>query len=121
MDMKLFVVSETIDLEDVVFAKSEEEAETIMNNRCRHDGYYVKDLIDTYKMDFRAKEIKRRAELPDFFKDDWPMINEDGDTCDMSCKEIMEIIEEEWQKKENFRIMDEKQLKFDFYHQVVTN
>jgi hypothetical protein len=115
MDKKLFIVSESIDVEDVVMANSQKEAETIMNNRCRYDGSYVKDLINYYNFSFRAREIQRKKELPSDFKYDWPMINDDGDEYELCCEEIMDIIEEEWQKKENFRIMDEKQLKFGFY------
>ena len=121
MDKKLFIVGDSIDIEDIVAADSAKEAEEIMHKRCKHDGYYVKDLIDTYNLNFGAREIKRRKELPKFYENEYPFINEDGVEHDLCCEEIMDIIEEEWQKKENFRIMDEKQLKFDFYHQAITN
>jgi len=115
MNKKLFLVSETIDIEDMVLANSEKEAEEIMKSLVKKDSSYLLELIGSYYLNFYAKEINRKQNLPNFYMNEFAICNNDGDYSEQTCGEMADLIEEEWQKKENFKTMDEKQLKFSFY------
>lgn len=113
---KLFIVRADIEIEDVVMADSEKEAEEILEKKCKYDTSYVHEFV--YGSSFNASEVKKRMDVSIYLINEFPWIDEDDNEYEMTCDEIIKIWEEKWEKEEAFRIRDRNQLKFDFYNQT---